>query len=139
MKSVTCNGCFDELHAGHLVVLAFAKGAAMELSLSIGEYVEVVVGINTDEYIKRLKRSNPCTESKRIADLMATGLIDRAEVFCEDDPVEFIKRNNSMVHFMGEEYSHDPVNIKKRAGVRLGFIPRVGGFSSTAIKGGYEK
>ncbi|VVB52259.1 Bifunctional protein HldE [uncultured archaeon] len=43
-KTVVLNGCFDGLHAGHIYLLKAALG-----------YGQVIVGLNTDASVKKLK------------------------------------------------------------------------------------
>ena len=45
MIKVFTNGCFDLLHVGHIELLKYAK--------SLGDYL--IVGINSDKSVKRLK------------------------------------------------------------------------------------
>ena len=45
---ITTNGCFDILHVGHLRMLEHAKR-------NLGNYNLLLVGVNTDDSVRRLK------------------------------------------------------------------------------------
>jgi len=117
MVTVTCNGCFDGIHPGHLFFLGFCRGKGNRL----------IVGINTDEYIKRNKRLEPlfCEDDRRAA-LMGLGFIDKVLLFEEDTPEEFIRGVRPDIHCTGEEYGYDcPESaVCKEIGVILSLVPR---------------
>ena len=76
---VFTNGCFDLVHAGHVHVLQEAR--------AFGDYL--VVGINTDDSVRRLKGgSRPIMPLEdRQAVLAAFGMVDALVVFPqEEDP-----------------------------------------------------
>ncbi len=82
-KIIFTNGCFDILHAGHINYLEKAK--------SFGDVL--VVGINSDESVKRLKGSNrPInTEIDRAQILASIRAVDYVVIFNEDNPYNLIK------------------------------------------------
>lgn len=123
MRYVTCNGCFDGLHPGHLFFLGYC--------LAQGD--RLIVGLNSDDYIKKHKREDPNrTEHERIDDLMNLGFIYMAVVFREDTPIQFIRNTKPDVHCNGEEYGEDCVEAKICAeiGAKLVLVPRIGGWST---------
>jgi len=126
MKIVTCNGCFDGLHPGHLFILGFAKAHGDKL----------VVGINSDEYILKHKHRQPIPAEERANALMELGCVDSVIVFYEDDPREFIRRIRPAVHCIGVEYEGRAVeeSVCRELGVRLVYVPRVGKWSSTLLR-----
>lgn len=83
-KIVFTNGVFDILHPGHIDLLEFAK--------SSGDYL--IVGINDDDSVKRLKGMNrplyPLEERMEI--LEAVMYVDFIIPFPEDTPLQLIKR-----------------------------------------------
>jgi cytidyltransferase-related domain len=82
-KIVFTNGCFDIIHAGHVDYLEKAK--------SLGDFL--VVGLNSDESVKRLKGPtrpvNPVDQRKKV--LQALKSVDLVIVFEEDTPERLIK------------------------------------------------
>ena len=81
---VFTNGCFDILHAGHCSYLKFAK--------SQGDVL--VVGLNSDQSVKRLKGNGRPINSQedRAAVLAAMESVDYVVVFDEDDPARLIEQ-----------------------------------------------
>ncbi|HOY11742.1 MAG TPA: D-glycero-beta-D-manno-heptose 1-phosphate adenylyltransferase [Saprospiraceae bacterium] len=81
-KIVFTNGCFDLLHPGHTAYLEEAK--------SLGDIL--VVAINSDESVKRLKgNSRPILpQNDRALILAALESTDFITVFSEDTPYELI-------------------------------------------------
>jgi len=82
-KIVFTNGCFDIIHAGHVDYLEKAK--------SLGDFL--VVGLNSDDSVKRLKGPtrpvNPVEQRKKV--LQALKPVDLVIVFEEDTPERLIK------------------------------------------------
>lgn len=83
MTTIFTNGCFDVLHVGHLRLLAWAKAHGDIL----------IVGINSDASIKRLKGPGRpiVSEGERIETLIQIRSVDQAIVFDEDTPERLIK------------------------------------------------
>lgn len=83
-KIVFTNGCFDLLHVGHVRYLQQAR--------SLGDIL--VVGINTDASVKKLKGpSRPIqNEADRAEILSALSCVDYVAHFSEDTPLELIKK-----------------------------------------------
>lgn len=83
-KSVVfTNGCFDLLHVGHIRYLQEAKAQGDIL----------VVGLNSDESVKRLKGDErPLQQEDDRAEILAAlGCVDYVTTFNEDTPLELIK------------------------------------------------
>ena len=100
-KLVFTNGCFDILHEGHIQTLKFAK--------SHGE--KLVVAINSDESIKRLKGKNrPINNlNKRISMLSQLNFVDYIVAFDEDTPLEVIKKIKPCVIAKGGDYKKSDI------------------------------
>ena len=83
-KVVFTNGCFDLLHVGHIRYLEEAK--------KCGDIL--VVGINTDASVKKLKGENrPIQkEDERAEILAALRAVDYTVLFAEETPLELIKQ-----------------------------------------------
>lgn len=93
---VTTNGCFDILHVGHVRILKQAR--------ELGDIL--IVGINSDDSVKRLKgptRPINCAED-RAEVLAALSCVDYVTVFDEDTPVEFLKVAQPDIHVKGSDY-----------------------------------
>jgi len=95
------NGCFDLLHPGHLSLLRQARQACDRL----------VVGLNSDESIRRLKGPDrPIqTESARAAVLACLELVDLVVLFTEDTPLELLTLLRPDLLVKGADYRLDQV------------------------------
>ncbi|MCH1947751.1 D-glycero-beta-D-manno-heptose 1-phosphate adenylyltransferase [Enterocloster sp. OA13] len=127
-KIVFTNGCFDILHIGHVRYLQEAA--------KLGEIL--VIGLNSDASVKRLKGNNrPVNEEAERAELLAAlGFVDYIVIFEEDTPLELIKKIQPDVLVKGGDYSNEYVvgtdEVKARNG-KLVLIPFVEGKSTTGI------
>lgn len=90
------NGCFDILHVGHVRLLQFCKSLTGR----------VVVGLNSDASVKRLKGSErPINnQSARAEVLRALWCVDDVVVFEEDTPYELIKQVKPTIIVKGGDY-----------------------------------
>lgn len=81
-KIVFTNGCFDLIHIGHVRYLSEAK--------KLGDIL--VVALNADSSVARLKRGRPIIPAAQRAEVLA-GLesVDYVTIFDEDTPYELIK------------------------------------------------
>ena len=97
MTTVFTNGCFDLLHVGHLRLLWFAR--------SQGD--RVVVGLNSDESVRRLKGPTrpilPVDERREI--LLALEPVDQVIIFYEDTPLNLIEALRPEVLVKGPDYA----------------------------------
>jgi D-beta-D-heptose 7-phosphate kinase/D-beta-D-heptose 1-phosphate adenosyltransferase len=95
-KLVFTNGCFDLVHSGHLQTLEFAKSKGDKL----------VLGVNSDESIKRLKgNSRPILPlSERIKLLAALDCVDFIIPFEEDTPQQLIEQIKPDVLVKGADW-----------------------------------
>ena len=82
-RVVFTNGCFDILHRGHVEYLRKAK--------ALGDVL--VVGVNTDSSVRRIKGANRpvIDESDRTFVLAALASVDYVCLFNEDTPYELIR------------------------------------------------
>lgn len=127
-KVVFTNGCFDILHLGHARYLKEAK--------KLGDIL--IVGVNSDESVKRLKgEGRPINnEDVRMAMLAELDFIDYVIKFGEDTPYELIKAIQPDVLVKGGDYriedivGHDIVEAK---GGLVTTIELVDGMSTTNI------
>jgi len=100
-KLVFTNGCFDLLHEGHIKTLEFAKSKGDKL----------VVAINSDDSVKRLKGENRPIKSldQRMAVMSAMKAVDFVVSFDEDTPLELIKRIKPDVLVKGQDYKESEI------------------------------
>lgn len=100
-KKAFIAACFDNLHFGHLHLLKEAKKLADFL----------VIGINTDEYIKNKKGNDRPIDNIniRINKLCNTGLVDIVQVFDGDSPLKLIKKIKPDYILVGDDYKLDQV------------------------------
>ncbi len=129
-KIVFTNGCFDLLHLGHIDYLGKAK--------DLGDIL--VVGVNTDNSVKRLNKGSnrPITNQLSRTTLMAALLfVDAVVLFDEDTPYQLIKTIQPDVLVKGSDYKpedivgYDVVMAKKGEIKTLDFLE---GYSTTAIE-----
>jgi D-beta-D-heptose 7-phosphate kinase/D-beta-D-heptose 1-phosphate adenosyltransferase len=101
MKIGFTNGCFDLLHPGHVSLLTQARAACDRL----------VVGLNTDESVARLKGpSRPLqSESARATVLASLASVDIVVMFADDTPLELIKVLRPDVLVKGADYRIDQI------------------------------
>lgn len=121
-KLVFTNGCFDILHRGHVELLQYCK--------SIGY---VVVGLNSDESIRRLKGSSrPINNQNDRRDvLLSLRCVDAVIIFDEDTPYQLIQRLSPDVIVKGGDYRPEDVVGRDMAPVRI--FNSVPGYSTTSL------
>ncbi len=110
MITVFTNGCFDILHRGHLELLKYCS--------DIGDIV--IVGINTDESIKRLKGLSRPINNQEDRKFMLESLkyVDKVYFFNEDTPYNLIKSTKPDIIVKGGDYiakdvvGHDLCEVK---------------------------
>ena len=123
MKTVFTNGCFDILHRGHLEYL--------QESAYWGD--RLVVGINSDASVKRLKGDDrPInTETNRQYALECLSFVDKVYIFDEDTPIELIKYLNPDLITKGGDYVAQ--NVVGYDVCRVKIIPTTKGYSTTKL------
>lgn len=127
-KIVFTNGCFDILHVGHIRYLKQAS--------ELGDLL--VVGLNSDESVKRLKGfDRPVNSEKDRAEMLsALGFVDYVVVFEEDTPYNLIKAIQPDVLVKGGDYKPEDVvgrDIVESRGGKVQILPFVEGKSTTSI------
>lgn len=121
MKVFT-NGCFDVLHLGHIELLKYCS--------SLGD---VIVGLNSDESIKRLKGlSRPINdEQSRLRVLESIKYVSSVHIFHEDTPYELIKSLKPDLIVKGGDYKPEQIAGHDLCEVKI--FETLDGYSSTAI------
>lgn len=125
---VFTNGCFDILHRGHVAYLQSAK--------SMGDIL--IVGMNTDASVKRLKgEERPInTLEDRAYVLSALKSVDYVVPFDEDTPITLIQSIKPDVLVKGGDYTMDTIIGAKEVhayGGKVEIIPFVVGKSTSSI------
>ncbi len=95
------NGCFDLIHPGHIALMDQAKQQCDRL----------VVGLNSDDSVKRLKGpSRPIqNEMARALVLASLEAVDMVVLFREDTPLKLIEAVRPDVLVKGADYKHEEV------------------------------
>lgn len=127
-KIVFTNGCFDVIHRGHVEYLAQAANLGSKL----------IIGLNSDSSVKRLKGENrPINnEQARALTLSAFLFVDAVVLFAEDTPLNIIKQIKPDVLVKGGDYKPENIvgyDIVKNKGGKIITIDFVNGFSSSSI------
>jgi len=136
-KIVFTNGCFDILHRGHVEYLSKARDLGGVL----------VLGLNTDESVKRQNKSpeRPINnEETRATIIAALECVDYVVLFNEDTPYELIKIIQPDILVKGSDYDPnetDPRSKKyivgsdvvKARGGKTVTIDLTEGFSTTGL------
>lgn len=120
---VFTNGVFDILHKGHFELLKEARRLGTKL----------VVGINSDASVKRLKgESRPINDERtRVEQLEALPWVDEVFVFNDDTPYNLIKRLQPSLIVKGGDYTVETTVGHDLAPVHI--VPTVEGYSTTRI------
>lgn len=125
-KVVFTNGCFDILHSGHVTLL--------EKAAALGDFL--IVGLNSDESVRRLKgEGRPVNgERERARVLGAVAGVGAVVVFGEETPIRLIEAIRPDVLVKGADYTKDQVvggDIVEQHGGRIVLIDLVEGRSTT--------
>lgn len=125
---VFTNGCFDVLHRGHVEYLIAAR--------KYGDLL--VVGVNSDSSVKKLKGDNrPLVGEQDRAFILSQIIpVDAVVLFSEDTPYNMISEVKPDVLVKGGDYSVDEVvgrEIVEASGGEVIIIPLVTGRSTTNL------
>lgn len=124
---VFTNGVFDLVHAGHVHLLSTAR--------AMGDLL--VVGVNTDESVRRLGKApdRPINSLQdRTAVLSALRAVDFVVSFDESTPVELIRALKPDLHVKGGDYCVEDLPetpVVREYGGRVAVVPLLEGRSST--------
>ncbi len=127
-KIVFTNGCFDIIHAGHVRYLTAAK--------NFGDIL--IVGLNTDESVRRLKgNSRPINNQNDRAEVLS-GLkaVDYVIFFGEATAEQLISEIKPDIYVKGGDYTLKTLpeaKIVQNYGGRVEFINLVAGKSTTNL------
>ncbi|MFK7787071.1 MAG: adenylyltransferase/cytidyltransferase family protein [Crocinitomicaceae bacterium] len=136
-KVVFTNGCFDILHKGHVTYLAHAAQHGNRM----------VIGLNTDDSVKRLGKGDDRpinSQDARATVLAALSSVDLVVLFDGDTPLDLIRELKPDVLAKGADYDPnetDPSSKKYIVGSdivkadngEVVAIPLVDGYSTTKV------
>ena len=123
---VFTNGCFDLLHKGHIDLLTVASKYGDKL----------VVGINSDESVRKIKGEDRPVENQRTRkkNLLNIKYVDEVYVFEESTPLNVIKSICPDVLVKGADYTVPEIVGAKFVlsnGGKVRTVPLTPGFSTT--------
>ncbi|MCK4694311.1 MAG: D-glycero-beta-D-manno-heptose 1-phosphate adenylyltransferase [Candidatus Cloacimonetes bacterium] len=127
-KIVFTNGCFDIIHAGHIKYLYEAS--------KLGDIL--IIGLNSDESVKKLKGKNRPINSEldRTTVLNGLSMVDYIVVFHEDTPYKLIKHIKPDVLVKGGDWKPEEIVgsniVMKNGGIVKSLIFKEG-FSTTDL------
>ncbi|MFN8485905.1 MAG: D-glycero-beta-D-manno-heptose 1-phosphate adenylyltransferase [Anaerolineae bacterium] len=127
-RIVFTNGCFDILHSGHISYLSQAK--------ALGDVL--VVGVNTDDGVRRLKGPTRPVNSvgDRMKVLAALSCVDHIVAFDEDTPIELIRAIRPHVFVKGGDYTRERLpeaDVVEQLGGVIQILPYVRERSTTRM------
>ena len=128
-RVVLTNGVFDLLHVGHL---RYLRQARKEGDL-------LVVGVNSDRSVARLKPGRPLVPAAERAELVAAlAPVDFGVIFDEPTAERLVATIRPAVYAKGGDYGQKPDRLPEAArarevGARLVLLPLVPDHSTTAL------
>jgi D-beta-D-heptose 7-phosphate kinase/D-beta-D-heptose 1-phosphate adenosyltransferase len=122
------NGCFDILHPGHVKLLTAARATCDRL----------IVGLNSDASVKRLKgQDRPVQNERARAEVLAAlEAVDLVAIFEQDTPLHLITGIKPSVLVKGADYTREQVvghEIVESYGGEVRLVDILQGFSTTAL------
>ena len=125
---VFTNGCFDLLHAGHVMLLERAK--------RLGDVL--IVAINSDASAKRLKgpRRPIVSQRDRAKLLAALESVDYVTVFNDSTPERLLRRLRPHLLVKGADWSSTQIigrELVERDGGRVVRLPLLRGYSTSKL------
>ena len=128
--SVMTNGCFDIIHKGHIYYLRKSR--------ELGDFL--IVGLNSDESVRRLKGEDRPFNNQidRAFVLEAMDFIDYIVIFDEDTPLELVNIIRPDIYTKAGDYSLDNIigpglgaDIITSYGGKVHLVNYIEGYSST--------
>ena len=128
-KIVFTNGCFDILHIGHVRYLKESKG--------LGDVL--IVGLNSDSSISRIKPGRPLTPERERAEILSSlSVVDFITIFDEDTPYELIREVQPDILVKGSDWAKkDIVGADIAKDVQT--VPLTEGISTSVIVNRIQK
>lgn len=126
MITVFTNGCFDIIHLGHIKLLEECK--------KISKNGRVVVGLNSDKSVKRLKgKTRPINDQQsRKVVLESIKFVDEVIIFEEDTPEVLLSHLKPDILVKGGDYTLEKI-VGKQYAKQVVIFEYVDGYSTTNI------
>ncbi len=122
-KIVFTNGCFDIIHKGHVRYLKRAR--------KLGDIL--IVGLNSDSSVSRIKPGRPVNSEKDRAEVLAAlYMVDYIAIFQEKTPYSLIKSLKPDVLVKGGDWKKEDIVGSDIAGETYS-LPYIKGVSTTKI------
>lgn len=122
-RIVFTNGCFDIIHKGHVRYLREAK--------KLGDIL--VVGLNSDQSVKRIKPGRPINNEEDRAEVLSSlEMVDYVVIFEEDTPYEIIKFLKPHILVKGGDWKVEDI-VGSDLVEKTISLPYVEGISTTGI------
>ena len=122
-RTVFTNGCFDIVHVGHVRYLREAK--------ALGDIL--VIGLNSDASVGRLKQGRPVNPENQRAEVLASlAMVDYVTIFSEDTPYELIKSLRPDVLVKGGDWKKEDI-VGADLVAEVHSLPFTAGISTTNI------
>jgi rfaE bifunctional protein nucleotidyltransferase chain/domain len=133
LKLVFTNGCFDLIHRGHVSYLNEAK--------SLGDFL--IIGLNSDSSVKKLKDSNTKSTSRPINNekdrafiLDNLKAVDYVIIFNEDTPYNLIKNIKPDFLVKGGDWKEEEIvgsDIVIANGGKVKALDYIDNYSTTSL------
>lgn len=127
LDTVFTNGVFDILHLGHIDYLERAR--------ALGELL--IVGLNTDASVRRLKPGRPInSQEARSRVLAALEFVDAIVLFDDDTPAQLIETIRPKVLVKGADYTVEQIAgaaFVQSYGGRVEPLALIPGYSTTNL------
>lgn len=122
-KIVFTNGCFDIIHAGHVRYLREAK--------RLGDIL--VVGLNSDNSVSKIKPSRPINPQNHRAEVLSSlEMVDYVVIFNEETPYELIKLIRPDVLVKGGDWNKEEI-VGSDIAKETHSLPYIKGISTSKI------
>jgi D-beta-D-heptose 7-phosphate kinase/D-beta-D-heptose 1-phosphate adenosyltransferase len=129
-RVVWTNGCYDLVHAGHILYLERAR--------ALGDIL--VVGLNSDRSVRLSKGAGRpiVTETQRAKLISSLNVVDYVIVFDDESPRDIIRELKPDIYAKGGDYTVDTINqderhIVEEYGGEIALLPGVEGMSTTHL------
>ncbi len=122
-KIVFTNGCFDIIHIGHIRYLKKAR--------VFGDVL--VIGINSDKSVSRIKPKRPINPQNHRAEILSSlEMVDYVTLFDEETPYELIKSLQPDILAKGGDWKKEDI-VGSDIAKDTYSLPYIKGISTTKI------